>query len=102
MTTVELIDRMLDGWTEDQWCKGQTVDPCGLRRCALGRAACCGSLTRERFSLSRAFYDTNNVSLVFFNDHPETTFADVVDALRKTRAYLMENEAWMAPPMGNY
>lgn len=103
MTVEETLRAMLDGWTEDKWVKGKGLD--GDRVCVLNHARVVGG--REQLLAVKAVMDETVQShwparnagfrgfrgpanVTDFNDHPDTTFADVVALVEKAAAYAAE------------
>lgn len=98
MTVEETLRAMLDGWTEDKWVKG--IGARTGRVCVLNHARIVGG--RERLLAVKAVMDETVQShwparsfhfptnAVGFNDHPDTTFADVVALVEKAAARAAE------------
>lgn len=102
MTVEETLRAMLDGWTEDKWFQGDTRGPSGSL-CLYGRF--CQVSRPATHYIDWRFLDEVVVQqwpdrvgdsvdstgvTVLFNDHPDTTFADVVALVEKAAAVAAE------------
>lgn len=83
--------KALEGWTEDQWIKGDATRTVGARitgMCLIGRISvmCPGQIAKADpilRPLVKEQFPGRAHGPVDFNDHPDTTFEDVCQVLEK-------------------
>ena len=105
-----ILERALTGWSADQWCRETyqehypELDDVPVRYCASGRVIHAatempgGYVQSDEFAAQRALDRVVNAryglrDMPEFNDHPDTTFEQIVAVFKQAIAELLQHPA---------